>query len=125
MLSKGTFQHVEFGPELIDFGAEFARRLVAQDDRLVGQRLARACIFDGEGLDPVRQAFERQAEPDEPVALGLGGGGFRLAQQLVSMTEQELRQVAEMKDLSSWKRRRMTEPLPVDGGRSGGLRLGS
>jgi len=55
----------------------------------------------------------------------LDGGLSRRVVRAAGVTEQELRRVREMKDLSSWKRRRMTEPLPVDGGRSGGLRLGS
>jgi NAD+ synthase len=55
----------------------------------------------------------------------LTGGLSRGVVRAARVTEQELRQVREMKDLSSWKRRRMTEPLSVDGGRSGGLRLGS
>ena len=55
----------------------------------------------------------------------LAGGLSRGVVRAEGLTEEELRRVREMKDLSRWKRRRMTEPLPADGGLSGGLRLGS
>ena len=55
------------------------------------------------------------------LARGLNGAVVRAE----GLTEEELWRIREMKDLSRWKRHRMTEPLPVDGGRSGGLRLGS
>ncbi len=54
------------------------------------------------------------------LAGGLSGEMARAA----GVTEEELRRVREMKELSRWKRRRLSEPFPVDGGRSGGLRIG-
>jgi NAD+ synthase len=55
----------------------------------------------------------------------LAGGLSRGAVRAEGLTEEELWRVRQMKYLSRWKRRRMTEPLPVDGGRGGGLRLGA
>lgn len=55
----------------------------------------------------------------------LAGGLSREEVGTAGVTEEELQQVREMKELSSWKRRSMAEPLPVDGGPSGGLRLRS
>jgi NAD+ synthase len=55
----------------------------------------------------------------------LAGGVSREQVRVAGVTEEDLRRVREMKELSSWKRRSMTEPLPVDGSRRGGLRLGS
>jgi hypothetical protein len=69
-------------------------------------------------------------------ALGMSYGAIDLAldnlsagvsrEDLISagVTEEEIRRVKEMKELSGWKRRSMTAPLPLDGSRSGGLRVG-
>ena len=54
----------------------------------------------------------------------LAGGLSRGVVRAAGVTEEELGRVREMKELSRWKRRRVSEPLPVDGGRSGGLRVG-
>ncbi len=54
----------------------------------------------------------------------LAGGVSRAVARAAGVTEEGLRRVREMKELSRWKRRRMSEPFPVDGGRSGGLRIG-
>lgn len=53
----------------------------------------------------------------------LAGGLSRWAVRAVGLTEEGLRRIREMKDLSQWKRRSVSEPLPVNGGRSGGLRV--
>jgi NH3-dependent NAD+ synthetase len=69
-------------------------------------------------------------------ALGMSYGAIDLAldnlsarvsrEDLISagVTEEEIRRVKEMKELSGWKRRSMTVPFPLDGSRSGGLRVG-
>ncbi len=54
----------------------------------------------------------------------LAGGLSRGVVRAAGVTEEELGRVREMKELSRWKRRRVSEPFPVDGGRSGGLRVG-
>jgi NAD+ synthase len=53
----------------------------------------------------------------------LAGGLSEDVVRAAGVTEGELLRIREMKELSRWKRRRPTEPLPVDGGRSGGLRV--
>ena len=52
----------------------------------------------------------------------LAGGSSRWAVGAVGLTEDGLRRIREMRELSEWKRRRVSEPFPVDGGRGGGLR---
>ncbi|MCK4548304.1 MAG: NAD(+) synthase [Candidatus Eisenbacteria sp.] len=54
----------------------------------------------------------------------LAGGLSKGVVRAAGVTEEGLRRVREMKELSRWKRRRISEPFPVDGGRSGGLRIG-
>ena len=53
----------------------------------------------------------------------LAGGLSRRAVTAVGLTEEGLRRIREMKELSEWKRRRVSEPFPVDGRRGGGLRV--
>ncbi len=54
----------------------------------------------------------------------LAGDSSRGVVRAAGVTDEELRRIREMKELSRWKRRRMSEPFPVDGGRNGGLRIG-
>jgi NAD+ synthase len=54
----------------------------------------------------------------------LAGGLSRGEVRAAGVTEKELQRIRKMKELSRWKRRIMSEPFPVDGGRNGGLRIG-